>query len=185
MRLYVQWTTDPPGDWVAVDVLTANDWRKLPSKPEPTGGETIDGQPGWVAALMCQGVAILSMDHHHVVPDGASLVITSWNDDPQDWSGNRHATQWRFDLPTLDGRIGKVNTRQSLTVWRENPSLSFGTSTTNGPVEYLPWADFVAPGPANMIRHGIWVTDPVLWELHLARLRLPQNRHGWREWIGG
>lgn len=181
MLVLVQWTLANPSDWEQLQVTRDADWRRQPSKPEPSGGEVIDDAPGWVYALNVQGIEFHGYDHYSVSANGAGLDVTVWNDDPVDYPvGSRWASRWTLLVPTLDGRYGQINTRQTLTVYDErSPSPWLGQTTSGGPVTVLPWSDFAAPA-ANMSRHGIWV-DETLRAAHEA----VRTRHGWREWIAG
>jgi len=179
MRVLIQWTKANPTDWEQLAMTSNTQWRQLPSKPEPVGGETIDDSPGWIYALNVQGIEFVGYDHYSVAMNGAGLDVTVWNDDPVDHLGEFRAQAWTLLLPTLDGRYGQINTRQSLTVYDEvSPSPWEGQTTTMGPVTVLPWASF-SPPQANMTRHGIWVSD-TLADAHVAA----RSAHGWREWIG-
>jgi len=177
VRLYVQWTTSSANDWQRVNVTSNGKWAGLPAKPEPRGGEVIDDQPGYVHALNCQGVEFTGKDHYHVRRDGSALVVTVWNDDPQDWPpGTRWAEVWTFDRPRPDPKVGgRTNTVQYLTVYREPGAIDLGTSTTGGPIEYRDWSEFVPPTVG--VKHGIWTTDD-----HNERHSRARSTHGWREW---
>ena len=82
MKIYVQWTLANPQDWSPVEVVKDPDWRTLPKKNEPVGGEVIDDNPGWVYALNVQGVRFSSFDHYSVrfAPLENALLVTVWND---------------------------------------------------------------------------------------------------------
>ena len=181
MRAYLQWTLATPADWVPLDITRTADWRGLPKKAEPVGGEVIDQTPGWVYDLNVQGVLMGGFDHYSVTPSGAGLRVTVWNDDPVDYPvGTRWAMTWTLQLPTLDARIGRVNTRQTLVVHDEAvPSRWEGKAASGGPVTVLPWSSFVAPA-ANMTRHGIWVPEAEKPAYIAAR-----TSRGWEEWTGG
>jgi hypothetical protein len=210
---YVQWTTDPASGWEQLSILSNNDWRKLPSKSEPAGGETIDTTKGWVQAVMCQGVTLMSMDHYALLPDGGALEMYGWNDDPVDWP-TPWGIIWRFMLPTVDGMLEppQVNTRQSCAVYGDgHPYPTDGRLTTSvGPWTFHPWSDFPQP-QANLTRHGIWVPSdcencPHFEDDHgrattghacdfgdctgYASLHarhkdaVTAEQHGWREWVG-
>lgn len=159
MRAFVQWSTDPPSGWEQVNVLSNQDWQRQPSRPEPVGGETLGAQKGYVHAVMCQGVTLMSMDHYALLPDGGSLKMYGWNDDPADWP-DPWAVVWTFMLPTVDGRLRppRINTRQFVDVYGTgHPYPTDGRlTTTGGPWVFHPWADFPEPR-ANLTRHGIWV----------------------------
>lgn len=183
MRIYIAWTLANPVGWEPYDITRSVDIRKLPSKPVPTGGEVIDQTRGWVAGVNVQGVSIIGFDHYHprINPTDNRLIdIVAWNDDPVDWS-YPWAVVWSFANPRTDPRVGqRLNTEQYCHVYGDDNYLANDT-TTGGPVLHSPWSSFVVPSDSNLNRHGIWVTDPVLWELHLVRMQ--NTNHGWREWI--
>ena len=179
MRVLIQWTRANPTDWEVLEMTSNTQWRGLPKKAEPVGGEVIDDTPGWVYALNVQGVEFSGYDHYSVAMNGAGLDVTIWNDDPADHPGEFRAMRWTMLLPTLDGRYGQINTRQTLTVYDERtPSPWVGVETSGGPVTVLPWTDF-GPPQANLTRHGIWV-DEALRVAHEA----VRTKRGWREWVG-
>ena len=187
MNVYLAWAAADPVGYEALDVTKSQDIRSLPNGGEPTRAfdPAIDGnEKKWLVGVNVQGVDIIGFDHigPSIGADGR-ILITAWNDDPADWP-NPWGITWSFANPRIDPRVGVMNTEQYLTIYETIPGQSGYTaasSTTGGPVTVLPWADFIAPGPANLVRHGIWITDPVLWELHLVRMR--QTRPGWREYI--
>jgi hypothetical protein len=190
--VYLSWARANPVGWEAHEVTKSQDIRSLPNKGEPTApfdplAPDAD-DPGWLVGVNVQGVAIIGFDHigPSIGTDGR-ILIHAWNDDPVDWPDPWGIT-WSFANPRIDERVsGGMNTEQYLTVYDSLLGQSghevgyYGKATTGGPVTYLPWADFVEPGPANLVRHGIWITDPVLWELHLVRMQ--QSSPGWREYI--
>ena len=213
MLVYIQWSRANPVGWEPYDITKSVDVRKLPSKPEPTGGEVLDDDPGWMHGIMCQGVTVMGFDHYGPRMAGARIELVCWNDDPVDWpSPDRWAVVWGFENPRLDPAVGnRTNTAQWLTVYEETPgSHPHGDSTTGGPVVYDTWANFSPPTVANLIRHGIWVPSDCencphtaddhgtstgsactfadcagYASLHQRHMdEMTASQHGWREWIG-
>lgn len=183
MRVLLQWTKASPTDWETLDLTEIRQWRQLPKKNEPVGGETIDNSPGWLYDANIQGVLIGGADHYsaRLVPS-VGVMLIRWNDDPEDWPvGTRNAQEWTFAKPAPDQRHGgAMNTVQYLTCYNEDPALQAHwaqQSTSGGPVTSLPWSSFVPPA-ANLTIHGIWVPD-TLSDLH----RNTQSVRGWKEWI--
>lgn len=188
MRIYLAWASSDPVGWEPLEVTKSQDIRSLPDGGVPTRAfdPAIDGtQRLWLAAVNVQGVSILGFDHYgpSIDPTGR-ILVHAWNDDPSDWPDPWGVT-WSFGNPRLDPSVGNVmNTDQLLTCWETNPGQAgypLDASTTGGPVTFRPWSEFTEPGPANLVRHGIWITDPVLWELHLVRMT--QTSPSWREYI--
>ena len=190
MNIYLCWARANPVGYEALDVTKSQDIRGLPNGGVPSapfdGNASDADDPKWLVGINVQGVDIIGFDHigPSIGSDGR-ILVHAWNDDPADWPSPWGIT-WSFANPRIDPNVGNVlNTEQYLTVYDsllgQPGARSMGTSTTGGPITYLPWTDFVAPGPANLVRHGIWITDPVLWELHLVQMK--QTRPGWREYI--
>ena len=186
--IYLAWASSDPVGYEAVDVVNSQDIRSLPDGGVPTRAfdPVLDGTTKkWLVGVNIQGVDIIGFDHigPSIGADGR-ILVHAWNDDPQDWP-NPWGITWSFANPRIDPRVGnRVNTEQYLACYESIPGQSGYTtadSTTGGPVTISPWSSFVAPSPANLVRHGIWITDPVLWELHLVRMQ--QTRPGWREYI--
>lgn len=200
MLIYIQWARAHPQDWEPLEVVNTNAWRQLPKKPEPSlgvpGVAEIDAgdpyglkpgldvthpdadAPGWVNAVMCQGLVIRG-DVLHIGVEGQTLVITKVYDDLEDWPGMRWAVQWRLERPASDPRIGgRINTVQHKLAWLEDPTaIDVGTRTSGGPVVVQPWASFGRPGPENLRRYGIWMTE------ELARAHAEATTpHSWEEW---
>lgn len=174
MKGLVQWTYATPSDWEEFD---SSQWGRLPSKPEPVGGERLDTSPGWVFALNFQGVILKGWDHYHVEHVGGDthhVRVTCWNDDADDHPiGTRHATVWDILCHAPDPTWGgAINTRQTKTIYAEN-----GYARSNlGSQPYQAWTSFVPP--KSDIRHGIWVPDPDAFDN-------AQTNRGWREWTEG
>jgi hypothetical protein len=167
MRLYVQWTTDPPGDFEPLDI---RDWRGL-RKRDVVRDALIDADPGWVMALNVQGVVFNGFDHYAVVERGRQLVVTVWNDDTGDeWFTGNGAQVWRFSLPSKRRAHGQsaemFDTEQYLDIYtddEERAAIWRTRTTTGGPVTVHPWADFVEPDPRD-VRHGIMVEDQAYYD---------------------
>lgn len=179
MIIYLQWAMAVPEDWTAVDVTNNSQIRRAAKKAEPTGNETLDNNPGWLFGANCQGIDFSGHDHTAIETlQGNGLRITVWNDDPEDFPpGTRFAIRWDLFPPAGDSSIGgRLNTVQFRTLWGESQSDAVLIATPSSPM--LPWSEFVLP-PANQTFHGIWVTDPVIFEQHLSIRSL----HGWKEWI--
>lgn len=176
MIIYLQWAMAVPENWTAVDVTRPQQIRQASKKAEPVGGEVLDNEPGWLFSANCQGIEFSGYDHTAVeILAGGGLRITGWQDDTEDFGDTRWATRWDLMPPAPDPNIGGlVNTIQTRTIWATpDAAAEFFPGT---PV--LPWEQFVLP-PANHTFHGIWVTDPVLYDAHI-NIRTP---HGWREWV--
>jgi len=166
MRVYLQWTRANPQDWELVNITSDRDWRDAikGAGGVPDGTEVITDDPQWIYDLEVQGVQMSGADHIHIDVDGGSLIVTRWNDDPADWAGDEYAQQWTFRLPVMDGRVGKLQPRQSLTVWAADAARrakymgqSIGSGEWHEPIAVYGWDQFTAPGPANQIVHGIWI----------------------------
>lgn len=173
MKLYIQWARETPSDWELLDVTSGTQIRRLPKRGVPGAGSAVDGQPGWVSALNCQGITFDGYDHIAIehLAGSDTLVITGWVDDPDDNPDDfRFAVQWRLSPPAPDPTIGgAMNTVQALTVW--------GTPGVAGPPDMRPWEEFVPP-PADVTLHGIWLSE-ANWRAH----RAAQSPHRWREWL--
>lgn len=180
MRVLVQWTKANPSGWQELDIGPAgaarNRWRNLPKKPEPVGNEAIDNSDGWIYDINCQGITFSGSDHYAIEPGsdpvlGEFVKITTWNDDPEDWPpGTRYAIEWVLYDPAPDPALGGImNTRQVRRFWAEDQAKF---------PEALPYDSFVVP-PANITRHGIWITDSKASE-HVG---VRGSVRGWREWI--
>ena len=182
MRLYVQWTKANAEDWVALDLDTSSQrrrvWERLPKKAEPVGGEIIDNAAGWVFAVNVQGVHFEGYDHYAVVPlASGGLRVIIWNDDPADFTPDTFVAQvWTFETVAPDPKIGgALNTRQSRVVYAGPVTRAAWLAT--GPIEntvILPWADFTPPS-TTITFHGIWTTNP---DQHY----MVRAFHGWEEW---
>lgn len=174
MRVYIQWARSAAVDWQPVDIRRPQDWRGLPDKVIPTArDEPVDERPGWINALNCQGVVFSGFDHYAVDGDGTNVEITGWQDSADFPPGQRYAVTYTFRPLAPDERIGgQLNTRQSVTLYAE-PTAELPTGQL---ATARPWDEFVAP-PANMQRHGKWLTD----DEFRAHMRAFTPR-GWREW---
>lgn len=207
MIIYLQDSLGTPQDWRAVSITRDGDWRSLAKKAEPVDGgdglmlhdfgdergqkwvldpnHATANDQGWVYDLEIQGVQMSGADHIHLTVDGGSLVVTRWNDDPVDWAGDEYAQQWTFRLPVLDGRVGKLQPRQSLTVWAASAERrarylgqSIGAGEYQESISVIDWSQFSAPGPANMVMHGVWMTD-ALDAAHAAA----RTGRGWNRYL--
>lgn len=197
MKLYVQWSTDPPTDWIQID---SSEWASLPKKPVPVGGEVIDSTPGWVAGINCQGVHF-SGDHYAVIDTAQGTVIASWVDDLDDRpAGDFHASVILFTPPFADPAIGgRMNVLQQDQGFYGANLLPERLATTYATLQVDSFDNLVIPGQQgqakrysqmnqqqidnlysgnNLIRHGINMPD-ALWDQHKAA----RTTHGWREWI--
>lgn len=176
MRVGVQWSLDVPTDWQWVEVTKRRPrWASLPKKPLPRGA-AVDDQPGWVCALLCQGIVMRGFDHYAVEPVadpewGEGLRFTLWQDGPDFTDGERSAVVWELFDPAPDAAIGgRVNTRQQVCVYAEPDSDVLIP-------DRRPWSDFTPP-PEAVTRHGAWMSA----DLFLAHHNAAPWR-GWREWI--
>lgn len=173
MRVYIQWATSTPQPWTPYDLDRIQDVRGLPRKPAPTGGESLDMQPGWLAAVDIQGVTFTGYDHMTFAVSGAGLLVYAWNDDPEDFPvGTRWGQVWFFDTLAPDARFGgAMNTRQTVT-WYAEP----GSIVVAHGIAARPWSELPKPAQ-NVTSHGVWMPDD-LWAAHQA-LQVP---HSWEEW---
>jgi hypothetical protein len=192
-RVRVQWATNPPHDWVEVDVTPtgagAQRWRSLAMKALPDGSETIDGSPGWLMCVEVDGVLFEGFDHVAADFGGSGsnrfLRVYAWNDDTGDFDdpqslGYAWGEVWGFHQHRPDPRVGgQVNTWQVKTVYAEDlvdMGRFFPQSTTGGEVQLRPWSEFPTPS-ADLVRHGVWL-DESLWAAHYPARR-PVD---WRDW---
>lgn len=195
MRVRIQWATNPPADWLEIDVTPtgagAQRWRNLAKKTEPPDNPTIDGQPGWLMCVEVDGVLFEGFDHVAVdfAGTGASrfLRVHAWVDDVADFAdpqalGYRWGEVWGFHPHRSDPKFGgQVNTHQTKTVFAEDledMGRFFPQSTTGGDVPLRPWSEWVTP-PAELTRHGVWVHDEALWRQHYTVRRTVD----WRDWV--
>lgn len=157
MKIYVQWTTNPASDWIEID---HTEWKDLPNKPEPKGGEVIDSELGLVCRVNVQGI-IFGMDHIAVWEEGDVVKAVGWHDDPEDYKPEEYrASVFTFKPLFRDPRInGGWNTRQTKT----------GFNLSN-------WESFIKPDE-KITRHGIWMNND-LYKEHTKHKPL-----GWRNWI--
>jgi hypothetical protein len=171
VKLYVQWTTDPPSDWAEMDTAA---WRASPERAVVRDA-VIDGAPGWIMGLNVQGVVFNGWDHYAVTRQGREVIVTVWNDDTGDpYYTGLGAQVWRFH--PLRMRFGRFDTEQHLDIYTDNAERAAiwrTRSTSGGPVTVHPWADFVQPDPRD-VRHGIMVEDQLYYDHRDAR-----TPHGW------
>lgn len=176
MKIYVQWTQAEAGDWLEMD---SHAWAAQARKPVPQGGEMIDDSEGWIYALNVQGVTFEAFDHYAIEPiPGNGCRVTVWQDDPEDFAPEEMFAQvWEFLPPAPDERLGgRMNTRQSLTIYAGNPSRYSQSDIMAEPAK--PLDEFVPPH--EHARHGITVP-----EKQVQAHRAVRSPHGWREWIDG
>lgn len=178
MRILVQWARSQGTDWEEYD---SADWASLPSRPVPSGGETLDGERGWVCAVNVQGV-IFKADHIALedLPGGV-LRVLQWDDDPDDWDpGNFTVREVLFRPIVQDPAFGYAyNTQQTQQVFAASSAQSQLATRKRSNFTLRDWEDFVPPNPA-LIRHGIWMPDELFNE-HISS----QSVRGWRHWSDG
>jgi hypothetical protein len=179
MKILIQWSLNEPADWEEYDHTLVG---SLPHRAVPVGGEVIDSAPGWVHSINVQGCVFSGRDHYAIEELTDGVVVTMWDDDPEDHEpGMLHAHCRKISPPAFDERADDVNARQWLTIFgqdrwmEENYRKWEGVVTVSGPVILRPWSEFVPPAVSF---HGIWLPDD-LNERH----RLAQSVRGWREWI--
>lgn len=187
MKVLVQWALADPTDYLLIDVgqqgNAARRWLNLAKKAEPTDASTLDSNPGWVFDLVIDGVHFYGFDHVAGEPiAGGGLRFYGWNDDLDDPENNyRWGEVWEFHPHRFDVRFGQMNTHQVKRIYSEDlddiKKFGYPQETTGGPVEFLPWSQWVMP-PENLTRHGIWVRDETLWRRHFE-VRRPVS---WRDW---
>jgi hypothetical protein len=178
MKLWLQWSLATPADWVEIDLTPsgqgAQRWRQLPRKPEPTGAETLDDQPGWLYDFACQGIWLGGCDHYSAapLPDGGIRTI-GWNDDPEDFPPG---TRW---ARVYDFAGGEWRHEKTYFCEPDADPLALGehVTSTGQPVRFRPWSEFTAPA-ANVTIHGVWLPDG-LARAHAEVRRVPDYRE-WR-----
>lgn len=174
MRVLIQWATATASDWVEYNFTSISQIRAVPKKPVPSDASTLDNAPGWISAVNIQGIEFTGYDHIGFALSGGALVVTCWNDDPEDFPvGTRWGQVWALQPPAPDPAFGgQVNTRQSV-IWygeaQSDPALAG--------VPVLPYAQMVKPHQNNTI-HGVWMSDGQWAALEGAR-----SQRGWREWV--
>jgi len=214
MLIYIQWTRAVPQDWEAIEVTSLNDWRKLAQRAEPYSGMpgTMDvdlgpglglqtvidpnhataNDPGWIYDLSFAGISCAGADHHYAGRNGPRIDYMRWCDDAE-WTalGDRYAQRWSFAMPVTDTELGILQPDIQLTIWAESQArrdLYTGQFTGRPPARYPitvnDWSSFVAPGPANMVRHGIWMTDEQV-AAHEAAKTFTPDFPGWASLTGG
>ena len=189
MKILIQWATSPRSDGIFID---SAEWSSLPKKPAPRGGESLDGLPGWVNLVVCQGLEFASYDHIAIedTSEGA-CKITGWCDDPMDFPDDKYAAEWLMYTLRRDQEIGgQWNTRQYCTMYGEpGPRLlelrsEVRMTNNSDPIVVKEWSEFTPP-PTAVTRDGIWLPDD-LFLAHLDAIReVPLSARGWRAWTAG
>lgn len=177
MRCYVQWTNRQASGWQPFE---SDRWFTLRTNPTPTGGESLDMNPGWVNAISVQGVEFQGYDHYAVWDEGSNTWVAVWNDDPNDWQPNTFNGQIRRFGPIYqDPNIGmRWNTDQQRIVYAEDNFPSRKLLLDVGQ-NVRPWGEFQVPRLA-VVKHGIQIEDELLFGQHsAAREGLP----GWAEHV--
>jgi hypothetical protein len=192
--ILLQWSQAAPQDWTSIDLTAsgqgARRWRDLPKRPVPTGGETIDNQPGWIFDVCIQGWCLRGADHIAAEPiSGGGIRVYRWFDDLDD-----DETDY-FHGQVIEFRPGYVDRTLTLpdgsTIRHRGPDQRmteyasdmeahrpFVPTECGGlAVPFRPWSEWVMP-PANLTLHGIWLSDSLLRE-HMAK----QRPVDWREWV--
>lgn len=172
---YVQWATRRLADFVKIEVA---EWESTPPRRVPQLGDDADDDPGWVNVLACQGVEF-EADHYHVEADGDAVRITTWHDDPGDFTPDQFCARvWIFGPLRPDPAFGgRYNTDQTEIVYAGAAIIPTVAPAQNRFV--LPWANFEPP-PAAATRHGIWLPDDVYAAGVTAR-----TPRGWRDYTDG
>jgi hypothetical protein len=175
MKILVQWALPTPEDWQELD---SSQWSKLPKGPVPSDILSVtDTTKQWIHGINIQGVLFSGFDHYAIENITGGIVVSCWNDDTVDWVGDFFAVEWMFLEPALDVNINKINTRQTCKFYAENQERrDFNLGIVECEGVFL-WSEFKAP-PANVTRHGVWVTDILNEDLISA-----QSNHGWKEWV--
>jgi hypothetical protein len=212
MLVYIQWSLATPQDWQAYDLQSLNDWRQLPKKDAPTpGGEGLmlhdfgddRGQQwvldpshptandeGWITSFCFAGIRNQA-DHHYAGRDGARIRYVRWND-AADWQamGDRYAQEFSFGMPVVDDEAGILQPDIMETVWAEAQGRRLqkmgkyiGRPPARYPVTVYDWSQFSEPGPANMVRHSVWMTD-ALMDAHMAARTFTPDFPGWASLTG-
>jgi hypothetical protein len=157
MKIRVQWATNPARGW---EVYDHTEWPDLPTKPAPVGGEVLDDQPGWIFDLNVQGVFFRGSDHYAVYPSGPTLVVATWNDDPEDREeAEFYANVWTF--------------------WAVKKAKAPSPPATHQEVSRLYGNDYKQWRLPNKVvsRHGIWLPDSLMDDM-LVHPPAP-----WMDWI--
>ena len=211
MLIYIQWTRAVPQDWEAIEITRLQDWRQLPFKDVPTSGltGTVDvdlgpqwgiqtildenhvtaNDPGWIYDMSVAGISMSGADHISVNRDGPRMALTRWNDDVE-WVGDRYAQQWSFSLPVTDTETGRLEPDVQLTIWAESQARrdAYTGRTIGRPpalydVNVFDWNQWIEPNPANIRRHGIWMTDAQVAAHESAKTFVP-DFPGWSSLTG-
>lgn len=184
MRVWIQWATATPSDYVMYDLgQGANAVRDLPTRAEPPGGQgtvALDETLGWVAALNVQGIVFSGYEHYGMAYNRQARILTigAWNDEPADNSWGPYMTSWTLEFPRNDPQLNAINTVQARAIYVE-PASEYATWLTAQGIPWLDWATRPA-FPTQAIRHCPWLSD----EQYAAHAAV-RNEHVWDEWIEG
>lgn len=153
MKCLIQWSTETPQNWQEFDGAL---WSQLPRKSSP-GPQVVDGAPGFVCSLCCQGVVFQGFDFYFANESQGVLTVSAWN------PSQREAVIVEFQELAPDPLLGgAINTRQKFT--RYNAAN---------------WADFHLH-PILESLPGIRLPDKLY-----ADHRALASRRSWREWGAG
>lgn len=181
----MQWSQATPEDWVET---TEHEWRDLPYRPVPAGGESLD-ELGYVCDVAIQGVCLRGVDHYAVAPAGGGVLLWRWSDDLEDEvTRYRWGQVWEFrdgwvdrTLEMPDGSsLRHQGPDQRVTVYAEDMDahrLVTPVECGGLPVALRPWSEWPSP-PVELVRHGVWMPDDLLVE-HVRR----QRPVDWHEWM--
>ena len=182
MKVLYQWAQRDPAGWQSIDATL---WATLPSRDEPAPGQ-LGGQNnvlGWLANACVQGITCEGMDHVAIeavtVGVEVGVRLTIWNDDPDDYPlPERQGIVWTVLPLAADGNLGgAINTRQSCVRYCGGDRYARLSAAPPQNTTIRPWAEFIAP-PAEITRHGVWLTD-AKWAEHIAA----RTQWGWRHWV--
>jgi hypothetical protein len=174
MRVYIQWATNPPTDYIAYDINRVADARQLPRKPAPTGVQNIDTTQGWLASINIQCFIFSGYDHVGFEIVSNTLVVTAWNDGADFGVTEYWGQKWTFAPPAPDIKIqNAINTVQTCTWYGKVNSAP----VLGGVLNVRPYEELTFP-PNNQTLHGVWMSD-TLWQQHVSA----KSERSWMEWI--